>query len=149
MDTTELEEAYAAFLEAARVPAVTPGGWTPERILAHVAVNDELLAAATSALALGLAQPYDNARAIDEDHLARIEAEAGSYEVLLSAVRRGAEELIEVAGLFGEEAAGTLVPTRIVDGDVLRVDRALPWSTVLRTHARVHLPAHAAQLTDR
>ena len=147
MDTTELKAAYAAFLDAARLPGPPGDGWTPERVLAHVAVNDELLLAAAAALAAGRPAPYDNARAVDDDHLARVEAEAGSYEVLLSALRRGAEELIEVAELLDDETAATPVPTRIVDGGEIRIDRPMTLAELLRIHARLHLPGHAAQLT--
>lgn len=147
MDTTELKAAYASFLDAARLPATDPGGWSPERVLAHVAVNDELLLAATSGVYAGRPVTYDNALAIDPDHLAYVESNAGSYEVLLSAIRRGGEELIEVAERLDEDMAATVVPTRIVDGDELRVDEPLPWGEVLRIHATVHLPSHAAQLT--
>lgn len=147
MDTTELKAAYAAFLDAARVPGTATGdGWTPERVLAHVAVNDELLLTATSCVFAGTVTAYDNAHAVDPDHLAYVESNAGSYEALLSAVRRGGEELVEVAERLTDEMADTVVPTRIVDGDELRVDEPMPWRDVLLLHARVHLPAHAEQL---
>jgi Mycothiol maleylpyruvate isomerase N-terminal domain len=49
MDTSSLRSAYADFLELARTGEFRPPvqGWSARQVIAHVAANDEMLAATT------------------------------------------------------------------------------------------------------
>ena len=76
MDTSELEAAYRSVLDlAARGTGDAPGpgaagdgdggAWGPDDVLAHLILNDRLLARAVRSVLDGTAQPYDNLDAID------------------------------------------------------------------------------------
>jgi hypothetical protein len=150
MDTAELEAAYRHLIETARpesfrAPA-DAGGWPAELHIAHVIANDRLLTATTALVLAGAPARYDNVAAVEETYLAEIGRAAGSHDALVATMRQCGLELVLVARRLDEQQAATPVPTRIVDGDVTRVDAPLPWAGVLNTHAQVHLPEHAAAL---
>jgi hypothetical protein len=68
VDTAGLREAYAALVtEASRGGFGAPddGGWSAERVVAHVSVNDGLLTAVTERLLAGRDASLDNAPATD------------------------------------------------------------------------------------
>lgn len=150
MDTTALEGAYRTLLEAARTEGfrapADAGGWPAEHHLAHVVATDRLLAATTSAVLAGRTPRYDNEVASDETYLAEIGRAAGGHDALVATVRQCGLELVLMARRLDPRQAVTPVHTRIVDGDVVRVDAPLPWSGVLNTHAEVHLPDHTDAL---
>lgn len=150
MDTTALEGAYRTLLEAARgegfrAPA-DADAWPAEHHLAHVVATDRLLAAATSAVLAGRTVRYDDEVASDDAYLAEIGRAAGGHDALVATVRQCGLELVLLARRLDDQQAITPVHTRIVDGDVVRVDAPLPWSGVLNTHAEVHLPDRAQAL---
>lgn len=150
MDTTELEAAYRTLLQLAgtgrfRAPA-TSGGWTAEQRLACVIANDRLLATTTADVLAGRPARYDNSVAGDETYLGVVGRAAGGHEALVAAVRQCGLELVLLARQLDEAGARTAVPTRIVDGDVVRVDAPLPWVATLKTHAEVSLPGHIEAL---
>jgi hypothetical protein len=71
METSELEAAYRSVLDlAARAATGGPGpgspgagdgeAWGPDDVLAHLILNDRLLARAVRSVLDGTAQPYDN-----------------------------------------------------------------------------------------
>ncbi|QBI20598.1 hypothetical protein ER308_14210 [Egibacter rhizosphaerae] len=150
MDTSALETGYRELLETARAGGFgEPGGdgsWTADRVLAHVVASARLLGVTTAEVGAGTGPTYDNAPTTREAYLDAIARAAGGWDGLLSAARAAGLELVYVVRALGEDAAASPVPTRIVDGDTVRVEAPMPWSGVLNTHAEVHLPEHRARL---
>jgi hypothetical protein len=149
--TTEpLESAYRTLLDMLRTASfrspADAADWDAELVLAHLAANDRLLAATTAALLADDAPAYDNAAATREVGLHALARAAGDWNGLVATVRQSGLELVLLARQLDSVTAATAVPTRIIDGDVVRVDAAVPWSGVLNTHAEVHLPSHISQL---
>lgn len=150
MDTEELESAYRRLLAVAREggfrPPADTATWPAELVLAHVVVTDRLLAATTAEVLAGGSPRYDNAAASRADYLTEVGRAADDWDGLVATARQCGLELVLVARRLDEAQAATPVPTRIVDGDEVRVDTAMPWAGVLATHAEVGLPALAEQL---
>lgn len=124
--------------------AADPGEWDRAQVLAHLAVNDVLLTKVTEALLAGRSAAYDNARAIDGQALRAFAVQAG--DELPERVRAAGRRLARSAEQLSQEQRDTLVPARIVDGDEVVLDRAVPWGRLLDTGASRHLPLHADQL---
>jgi hypothetical protein len=166
MDTSELEAAYRSVLAlAAEAPAApaegppagsaSPAGsaagdpaWEPGDVLAHLVVNDRLLARAVRSVLEGSARPYDNADAVELAELRALGRDLGGTAGLLGELKRSSRELLDLAGRLDEGQAATPVPVRILDGDVLRIDHPLPVASLLTIQARRHLPMHQAQLAE-
>jgi hypothetical protein len=166
MDTSELEAAYRSVLDlAARGaeagpgspgaeagPGVAGGGgggaWRPDDVLAHLILNDRLLARAVRSVLEGTVQPYDNLDAIELAELQALTRDVGDTAGLIGGLKASSRELVELAGRLDQAQAATPVPVRILDGDQLRVDGPLPVASLLNIQARRHLPMHEAQLSD-
>jgi hypothetical protein len=163
MDTSELEAAYRSVLDLAareagggRVPGAGGGGpgadggeaWGPDDVLAHLVVNDRLLARAVRSVLDGAAQPYDNLDAIELAELRALGRDLGDTAGLIGELEASSRELVGLAGRLDEVQAASPVPVRILDGDVLRVDNPLPLRSLLNIQARRHLPMHEDQLRE-
>jgi hypothetical protein len=161
MDTSELEAAYRAVLDlAARVagagspgtgPAPGAGGgeaWGPDDVLAHLILNDRLLARAVRSVLDGAAQPYDNLDAIDVAELRALGRDLGGPAGLIAGLEASSRQLVDLAGRLDEAQGASPVPVRILDGDQLRVDSPLPVASLLSIQARRHLPMHEVQLSE-
>jgi hypothetical protein len=158
MDTSELEAAYRPVLELA-ARAAGPGqgpaspddnakAWGPDDVLAHLIVNDRLLARAVRSVLGGAAEPYDNLDAIELAELRELAGDLGDTAALIGELEGSSRELVGLAGRLDEAQASTPVPVRILDGDQLVVDNPLPVSRLLAIQARRHLPMHQAQLSE-
>ena len=158
MDTTELEAAYRAVLDLAAAPepgtgpAAAAGGdnqaWRVQDVLAHLVLNDRLLARAVRSILDGAAQPYDNAEAIDPAQLRDLGERLGGTAGLIGALEASSRELLELAGRLDQAQGDTVLPARIVDGDETRVDRPMPVAGLLTIQAQTHLPMHQRQLGE-
>jgi hypothetical protein len=157
MDTTDLEAAYRSVLDlAARGTGDGPGApdagsgeaWRPDDVLAHLVLNDRLLARAVRSVLDGTAQPYDNLDAIDVAELRSLTRDLGDTAGLIGGLESSSRELLDLAGRLDEAQAATPVPVRILDGDQLVVDNPLPVRSLLNIQARRHLPMHEAQLRE-
>jgi len=159
MDTSELEAAYRSVLDlAARAAGAGPGpgsagagdgeAWRPDDVLAHLVLNDRLLARAVRSVLDGTAQPYDNLDAIELGELRALTRDLGDTAGLIGGLEASSREVVELAGRLDEARAATAVPVRILDGDQLRVDGPLPVASLLNIQARRHLPMHEAQLGE-
>jgi sugar phosphate isomerase/epimerase len=147
MDTTELRAAYAAFLDLARKGSFgSPDqGWDARHVIAHVAANDEMLAATTQeVIDRSSAEPYYNHDAIDT---ARLTALIGDRDVpaLADWAQATSERVCDLAEALSEDD-GVVVHTHIQDGDETRLDQPIPWHRLIAAQARRHLPAHMEQL---
>ena len=159
MDTTELEAAYRSVLDlAARAASAGPGPgspgagdgevWRADDVLAHLVLNDRLLARAVRSVLDGAAQPYDNLDAIELAALRALTRDLGDTAGLIGGLEASSRELVELAGRLDEAQGATPVPVRILDGDQLVVDGPLPVASLLNIQARRHLPIHEAQLRE-
>jgi hypothetical protein len=148
MDTGELRRAYNVLLAevaAGGFGAPPAGQWSAERIVAHVAANDDLLSEVTNAVLAGDPRAYYNHDAVDDAQLDALIAHHGDLAGLATRLRATSERLCQLAERLHEEAA-TPVHTHIRDGAEVRVDQPVPWGRILELQARVHLAAHAEQL---
>jgi hypothetical protein len=137
MDTTELRKAYesvAAEAEAGGFGPPPPGEWDAGRIVAHLALNDDLLASVTEAVLAGRAVRFDNR--------ASLHPEPATVDVL----RRSGARLCDLVDRLTGEQAATVVPVLIQDGEEIAVDQPMPWGVLLGIQASFHLPAHGKQL---
>lgn len=135
MDTTELRTAYDAFLAEAAVGGFgppPPGEWDAGQVVAHVARNDELLAAGTESILDGRPAPYDNRPALES--------------LVDGDVRATGDRLCGLLDRLTEEQAATVLPVFIQDGTEIAVDQPMPWGRLMGVQASFHLPAHAEQL---
>jgi hypothetical protein len=168
METSELEAAYRSVLDLAargsgddRGPGSAgtgsgPGSagtgdgeaWGPDDVLAHLVLNDRLLARAVRSVLDGDAQPYDNLDAIGVAELRALGRDLGGTAGLIAELEASGRELVELAGRLDETQGASPVPVRILDGDQLRVDSPLPVASLLTIQARRHLPMHEAQLRE-
>jgi hypothetical protein len=157
MDTSELEAAYRPILDlAASGPGPAPdppadgddGAWRAQDVLAHLVLNDRLLARAVRSVLKGTAQPYDNADAIELAELRDLGERLGGTAGLVEALEASSRELLELAGRLDQAQGDTPLPARIVDGDLTRVDRPMPVAGLLALQARAHLPMHRRQLGE-
>jgi len=154
MDVQELRSAYDRFFDLAehsgfKEPA--PGEWSALEIVAHVAFNDVLLADVTEALADGAGRSYDDQPSYANTPVATAAGldalVAGrSYAEVLLLAKQNAERLVGAAARLDEQAAGTLIPSRIVDAGQAVLDQPVPWGALLQTQARRHIPMHTNQL---
>lgn len=150
MDTTALESAYKQLLDVARgggfdQPA-QDGGRTAERLLAHVIVSDRLLAESTASLIADGQPRYTNDAANHGGLLDEVARAYGDLDHLIAEARCGGLVLVRLVRQLDDRTGATPVQTRIVDGEVTRLDTKMPWSGVVNTHAEVHLPALATEL---
>jgi hypothetical protein len=158
MDTSELEAAYQPVLELATRaagPGQGPGPpddggqeWGPDDVLAHLIINDRLLARAVRSVLAGTAEPYDNLDAIGLAELRALAGDIGDTAALIGELESSSRELVSLAGRLDQAQAASPVPVRILDGDQLVVDNPLPVKSLLAIQARRHLPMHEAQLSE-
>jgi hypothetical protein len=137
MDTTDLRKAYegvAVEVAAGGFGPPPPGEWDAGRIVGHLALNDDLLAAVTADILAGRPARFDNR--------ASLQPSPAGVEVL----RRSGARLCDLAGQLTPEQAATVVPVLIQDGEDIAVDRPMPWGVLLGIQASFHLPAHGEQL---
>jgi hypothetical protein len=142
MDTTGLRTAYESFAVEAEAGGFGPppaGEWTAGQVVAHVARNDHLLAAATASILDGRPAALDNRPALDLGAL-------DSLADPIAAVRASGARLCDLLDRLTDEQAATVIPVFIQDGDRIAVDRPMPWGVLMGVQASHHLPAHADQL---
>ena len=120
-------------------------GWDARRVLAHLAIIDELFIETTRAVLEGRPAAYDNASATFGPNVDTL-ATTATWHQLRRAVEIRATELDALAEQLTDQHAGTLVHVRVVDGPSVTVDQPVPWGQALNFHATVHLPAHTDDL---
>ena len=150
VDRAGLEAAYTAFYaEAGKggFAAPAPGEWSGPQVIAHVAVNDGLLAAVVRGLIHDRTPRLENVIAIDQAVLdAWVQRQHGDPAALAAAGRLRADRLIDLLTRLDAEQFATPVPTRIVHGGEVVVDAELPWARVIGMQITGHLPGHTDQL---
>ncbi|MEV0325461.1 hypothetical protein AB0H63_03295 [Micromonospora echinospora] len=148
METAELRRTYDVLLAEAEAGGFGPprdGGLSAEQIVAHLAVNDELMSEATEAVIAGSTYAYYDLEDIHRPQLDAVVVQHGGMAGLITLFGETSRRLCALADQLGP-AARTLVETHLREGFELRVDEALPWGRTLDLHGRVHLPLHLAEL---
>lgn len=159
MDTTALRDGYRILLDAAddvaeasrggSVKPPPPGEWDADRILAHVALVGAETLAVVARVAAGSSPTYDNRIAQDAWTIDRTIALAGGAAGLRDRIHGQGEALCALAATALSEAElDTLVPTRLLSGGQVLVDRPLPLRDLITGLAGTELPGHARQLRD-
>lgn len=149
METSSLQTAYAAFLEAASSRFVKPADsakWSAELIVAHIIAIDQLLAATVSELLAGRAPQMDNRPAIREPHLRAIAAAAGDLTGLIALARQSSAVVCTLVKEVDAATADRPFPVRFQSGEDVLVDQPLSLATLIEVQAHQHLPGHMRQL---
>jgi hypothetical protein len=155
LDTTPLRDAYGALLDAAAAVAgsadpspIPPAGeWNADQILAHVAIVTAVTIAAASSVASGTNTTYDNRMAGDTWTIERLIARVGGNAGLRDRIRRQGDSLCALGGAALSEAElDTPVPTLLLSGDTVLVDRLVPLRQLITGLAEGELPGHTEQL---
>ncbi|MBF6604128.1 MAG: hypothetical protein IVW53_14830 [Chloroflexi bacterium] len=149
MDLRGLAQAFDGFLAAAEGtgPAARPSDeWTPQMVVAHIIANNRLIAAHLAEALSGREPAYDNRPAVRLSYLEAIVQAAGDWVCLVDEARRSAVEVMQLAGLVDDATAVRRFPTRVEDGNRVRIDEPVSIAHLLDAQAEVHLPSHAGQL---
>jgi hypothetical protein len=148
MEAAELRRTYDVLLDevgAGRFGPPPDGGLSAEQIVAHLALNDELMSEATEAVLAGSRYAYYDLEDVHRPQLDALAAQHGGLPGLTVLLGETSRRLCALTERLGP-AAQTLVETHLREGVDLTVDEALPWGRTLDLHGRVHLPMHLAQL---
>jgi uncharacterized protein len=148
MAANNLAAAYAPFaasLLAGGFADPSDGGWTAQLIAAHVAKNNDMIAAAAELVAEGAEVSYDNASTIDEVELASYAVSVGGLAGLAGEIERSAARLEAARDALGVKA-GTLVHVIIRDGSEIVQDGPIPIGAFAEGNASFHLRLHHEQL---
>jgi uncharacterized protein YciI len=148
MASESLTAAYVPFvasLLAGRFNDPADDGWPAELIAAHVARNNDMIAATAELVAEGAEVSYDNASTIDEVELAAYATSVGGLAGLAGEIERSAARLAAARDALGA-TADTPVHVLIRDGDEVVQDGPLPIGALIEGNATFHLRLHHDQL---
>lgn len=148
MASDSLAAAYAPFvasLLAGRFSDPADDGWTADLVAAHVAKNNDMIAATAELVTEGADVSYDNAGTIDEVELAAYAASVGGLAGLAGEIERSAARLEAARDTLGDKA-GTPVHVIIRDGGDIVQDGPIPIGAFIEGNASFHLNLHHDQL---
>jgi len=148
MGTESLTAAYAplvASLLAGGFRDPDDGGWPAEVVAAHVAKNNDLIAATAERVADGAEASYDNASTINAVELAAYAASVGGLAGLAGEIGRTAARLEAARGALGSKA-DTPVHVVIRDGGDVVQDGPIPIGAFIEGNATNHLRMHHEQV---
>jgi len=148
MTSESIAAAYAPFVASLlaggfRDPA--DGGWPAEIVAAHVARNNDLIAAAAELVAEGAEVSYDNADTIADVELAAYATSVGGLPGLAAEIERSAARLEAAHDALGAKA-GTPVHVIIRDGGTVVQDGPIPIGGFIEGNATFHLRLHHEQI---
>jgi uncharacterized protein len=139
---------YAPFVASLRAGGFGPpadGEWPAELVAAHIARNNDLIAAAAEQVVTGQEVSYDNEAGVDDAELARYAESVGGLPGLAREVERSAARLEQARNALGERA-GTPVQVIIRDhGEIVR-DGPMTIGAFIEGNASFHLGLHLEQL---
>ena len=115
-------------------------------VVAHVAMNDRLIAAHLRRAMAGEPTAYDDRTVYRASELQPIVDADPDVRSLVDDARRSSSDVLELAAQMSEGVAALAFQTNIMDGDVVQVDGPVPLAGLLRAQLRVHLPLHTAQI---
>lgn len=145
--SASIEAAYTPFIASLRAASFTvpDEGWPAELIGAHVAMNNDLIAALAESVAAGEEPSYDNEVGVDDEALRSFVEASGGLAGVADAVERSAVRLAAAYDALGERS-GTLVPVVIRDGGSIVADRPMAVGAFCEGNASFHLDLHRRQL---
>jgi hypothetical protein len=148
MEREDIVGAYQAFADTLRAGGfVEPGtGWNAALVAAHVAANNDRIAAVAEAISAGEHMSYDNADVIDDARLRAMASAAGDLEGLAGLVDTSAGRLAAAWELLGPVAGAVEVPAKIADGGRIVRDGPVPIRAFIEGNATYHLQLHLDQL---
>ena len=148
MEHEEIVQAYQPFADMVRAGGFSEPatGWDASLVAAHIAANNDAIAALAEAIAEGHEPSYDNAEVIDDAQLRHVVSAAGGLEGLADLVETSAERLARAWELVGPEAGATEVPVKIADGGQIVRDGPVPIRRFIEGNATFHLQIHLDQL---
>ena len=136
---------FAASLRAGGFGPPADGEWPAELVAAHIARNNDLIAAAAEQVAAGQEVSYDNESGVDDAELARYAQSVGSLAGLAREVERSAARLEQARDALGDRAS-TPVQVIIRDhGQIVR-DGPMTIGAFIEGNASFHLALHLEQL---
>lgn len=155
MDTTQLEDAFRALLDAAATVAdagdtstnPVDGGWNADQILAHVAIINAATIAVVADVTAGVNTTYDNRIGQDAWTIERIIERAGGNTGLQDRIRSQGDALCALSGpALSDADLDTPVPSLLLSNNTLLVDQPLPLRDIITGLAESELPGHTQQL---
>jgi hypothetical protein len=149
VQTEQLRAAYEAFLVEAAAGGFGPppdGEWDARQLVAHIAVNDVLLAETTERVLAGQPAAFDNSAAADWANVTAFADEHGGLAGTIEAAQAAAARMCDLVDKLADEQADATVPVFIRDGAEIAVDQPMPLGRLLGVQGSFHLPAHADQL---
>jgi uncharacterized protein len=148
MASESVAAAYAPFVASLLAGGFTDpadGGWPAEVVAAHVARNNDLIAATAEQVAEGAEVSYDNASTVDEVELAAYATSVGGLPGLAAEIERSAARLEAARDALGA-MAGTPVHVIIRDGGAVVQDGPIPIGAFIEGNATFHLRLHHEQI---
>jgi uncharacterized protein len=148
MTMDSVAAAYAPFvasLLAGGFRDPTDGGWPAELVAAHVARNNDLIAATAEKVAEGAEIAYDNASTVDAVNLAAYATSVGGLAGLAGEIERSAARLAAARDGLGA-LADTPVHVIIRDGGTVVQDGPIPIGAFIDGNASFHLRLHHEQI---
>jgi uncharacterized protein len=148
MASESLAAAYAPFVATLRAGGFRDpddGGWPAEVVAAHVAKNNDLIAAAAELVAEGAEVSYDNAPTVDEVELAAYATNVGGLHGLAAEIERSAARLEAARDALGAKA-DTPVHVVIRDSGTVVRDSPIPIGSFIEGNVTFHLRSHHEQL---
>jgi len=148
VEIAQLGAAYDVFLRVAeRSPQGTAENeWGASTILAHITINNRLIAGHVARVLDKEPRPYDNIPAQSEHLLRAVVASNRGWGSLVGAARRSCEEVLALAELISDDMGGIQQHVLVLDGDHALVDGDVAVADMLGVQAHIHLPAHTEQL---
>src|SRR3984885_5704895 len=139
---------YAPFVASLRAGGFGPpadGEWPAELVAAHIARNNDLIAAAAEQVAAGQEVSYDNESGVDDAEPARYAQSVGGLAGLAREVERSAARLEQARDALGDRAS-TPVQVIIRDhGQIVR-DGPMTIGAFIEGNVSFHLDLHLEQL---
>ena len=136
---------FAASLRAGGFGPPADGESPAELVAAHIARNNDLIAAAAEQVAAGQEVSYDNESGVDDAELARYAQSVGGLAGLAREVERSAARLEQARDALGDRAS-TPVQVIIRDhGQIVR-DGPMTIGAFIEGNASFHLALHLEQL---
>jgi hypothetical protein len=150
VDDGALRQAYAGLVQEALAGGFgepPEGEWSAAQVLAHVIVNDRLLAIVTAELLDDGEPSFSNEMSQRTTLLDAVVATCPDLAALAQELARQGRELCQLVGRLTPELAARRVTVHFEDHGEVVLEASMPWEQIMSIHAERHLPAHLEQLT--
>lgn len=153
METRDLSAAYANLLAVAEAitdesPLAEAARAQVDWVIAHIILSERMLADTARHILNGQEAYIDNAPAMSKTAIATL-ISTRSHHDRVDMARHNAQEFVGLLDRTPQAAAGTGVPTRLVDRDGKPAfDGLLTWGDIVHARATEHIPGHTRTLTE-